>query len=291
MSPGVTSRPPASISVSPSRPVPISTMRPSAIAMSATAGAAPVPSKTVPPRSTVLVAGVEVASDIAELLHERRHLFECGQHLVARALRQCQHGTGRALAGHVMELGGIGGGAEHTQLDRGGVTADRLAGPFDLGPLVEAVAPGDGHPPVTELGDVRGSTGPGIPAEDHRWMWLPGRLGPRPARFDLHVLTLERGLVLGPDLFHGQHLLAQDRPARGVRRAVLGHLLLVPAVADAEQEPPARQRIDAGDLLGRVDGVALSDEADAGGDVERAGDRCAGAERHERVERAPVELG
>src|SRR5262245_63684562 len=53
--PGSSAFPPHSTASSPSRPGPTSTMRPSSITTSASAIPAPVPSKTRPPRNTVLV--------------------------------------------------------------------------------------------------------------------------------------------------------------------------------------------------------------------------------------------
>ncbi len=50
-------------------------------------------------------------------------------------------------------------------------------------------------------------------------------------------------------------------------RAVVVHLLGVPAGADAEQEAPVRDLVERGDLLGGLDRVALHDEADAGRDL------------------------
>jgi hypothetical protein len=105
------------------------------------------------------------------------------------------------------------------------------------------------------------------------------------------VLTLERGLVVRPQLLHREDVLAQDRTALAVGGPVLGHLLLVPAVADAEQEPAVRQCVDACDLLGGVDRIALGDQADSCRELERGGDRRTCAERDERVEGSPVELG
>jgi hypothetical protein len=44
------------------------------------------------------------------------------------------------------------------------------------------------------------------------------------------------GLILHPDGFHGFDSLLYQLMARGENRAVVSHLLFVPAVADAEQE-------------------------------------------------------
>ena len=76
-----------------------------------------------------------------------------------------------------------------------------------------------------------------------------------------------------------------------VGRAVLAHLLLVPAVSDAEQEPAAGQSVDARHLLGRVDRIALGHETDPGGQFQRRRDRCRSAERDERIVGPAVEVG
>ena len=75
-------------------------------------------------------------------------------------------------------------------------------------------------------------------------------------------------LRLGPDLLHRLDLLAHLLHAGGKDGAVVLDLLLVPAAADAEQEPPARHLVDRGDELGGLDRVALDDEAHAGGYLE-----------------------
>ena len=43
---------------------------------------------------------------------------------------------------------------------------------------------------------------------------------------------------------------------------MIGHLVLVPAIADAGQETAARDLVDRGDLLGGLDRVALRDQAE-----------------------------
>src|SRR2546429_9540033 len=73
-------------------------------------------------------------------------------------------------------------------------------------------------------------------------------------------------------------------------RSVVGHLLGVPAGADAEEEAPARDLIEARDLLGGLDRIALDDETDAGGDLQRSRGRRGGGERHERVHHVVVLL-
>ena len=66
------------------------------------------------------------------------------------------------------------------------------------------------------------------------------------------------------------------------------HLLPVPAPADAEQEPAAREEIERGDLLGRRDRVALDHEADTGPEQQPLRRHGGGGEGQERIEGLPV---
>ena len=97
-------------------------------------------------------------------------------------------------------------------------------------------------------------------------MRLLDRLRPAPDRVEVDVLAVVGGLVLGPDRLHRLDALAHQREAAVRIGAVVLHLLAVPTRADAEQEAPARQPVDARDLLRRDDRVALDHEADAGRD-------------------------
>jgi hypothetical protein len=95
-------------------------------------------------------------------------------------------------------------------------------------------------------------------------------------------------LVVGPDRLHRLDPLAHHPESLRRDGAVIRHLLDVPARADAEQEPTARDLIDRRDLLSGDDRVALDDEADAGSDPQPL---CRGrgrGGRDERVERVPV---
>ena len=73
--------------------------------------------------------------------------------------------------------------------------------------------------------------------------------------------------------------------------AVVGHLLLVPTCADAEQEAAVGKMVEAGDLFGGLDRVALNYEANAGGNLEVLRREGRGCQRDEGVERMPVVLG
>ena len=65
-------------------------------------------------------------------------------------------------------------------------------------------------------------------------------------------------------------------------------LLAQPADADAEVDPPAGQVVEVDHLLGRVHGVALGHEADAGAEPDAVGDGGQVGERGERLEQAGV---
>jgi hypothetical protein len=85
------------------------------------------------------------------------------------------------------------------------------------------------------------------------------RLGPGHHRRKVDELAVVFRLVVGPDRLHCLDLLAQLLEAGLVDRAVVFQLLGVPAAADPENEPPARDLIERGDELGRLDRVALDD--------------------------------
>src|ERR1700730_2949097 len=78
-------------------------------------------------------------------------------------------------------------------------------------------------------------------------------------------------LRLGPDLTHRLDLLAHPLEARRIDRAVILHLILVPAAADPEQEAATRDLVQRGDSLRKLDRVALDHKADAGSELELFG--------------------
>ena len=122
-------------------------------------------------------------------------------------------------------------------------------------------------------------------------MRLLCRLGVGPDLVEVHELAAIFGLFLGPDLLHGEHPLAEHAPAPLERRAMVLHLLGVPASTDPEDEPPVRQTVEGGDFLGGRDGIAFHDQADAGGEAEPRRDRRSRRQRHEGVVRVPILLG
>src|SRR4030095_12550909 len=64
-------------------------------------------------------------------------------------------------------------------------------------------------------------------------------------------------LRLGPDHLHRLHALSHDGEARLEVRPVIGHFLRVPAGADAEEEAPARDLVEARPPPCGPGGVAL----------------------------------
>jgi hypothetical protein len=88
---------------------------------------------------------------------------------------------------------------------------------------------------------------------------------------------------LGPDHFHGLDTFARQLVAARESGAVVGHLILVPAVADTEQETAARDLVDRSHLLGGLDRVALRDQANAGPKQQRFGHRRGRTQHHERI--------
>jgi hypothetical protein len=114
-------------------------------------------------------------------------------------------------------------------------------------------------------------------------MRLLDRLRPGHHRVELQELAVILGLRFRPDHLHGLDAFARQLVAARESGAVVGHLILVPAIADAEQETAARDLVDRSDLLGRLDRVALSNQANAGPEQQRFGDRRGRTEHHERV--------
>src|SRR5262249_10068804 len=94
-------------------------------------------------------------------------------------------------------------------------------------------------------------------ADDDRWMGLLEGLGPHLHLVELHELAVMLGLLIGPDRLHRLDALARQLVAALERRAMVLDLVLVPAIANAEQEAALAQLVDGRDLLGSDDGVTL----------------------------------
>ena len=116
------------------------------------------------------------------------------------------------------------------------------------------------------------------------------RLGPGHHRREIDKLAVIFRLGLGPDRLHRLDLLAHPLEARRIDRAVILHLVLVPAAADAEQKAASRHLVERGDRLRQLHRVALDHQTDAGAELERGGRGGRGAQAHERVHRVVILL-
>ena len=141
-------------------------------------------------------------------------------------------------------------------------------------PLEHLAARAVREPHVAE-GRTRSSTPRPVAADQHRRVRRLGGLRPRPDALEVHEAPVVARLVLRPDRLHRLDALAQQLHPGARVGAVVAHLLPVPAGADAELQPAAGEVVDARDLLGGDDRVALDDEADAAADpqVRRRGGR------------------
>ncbi len=102
------------------------------------------------------------------------------------------------------------------------------------------------------------------------------------------MLAVIRCLLGGPQLLHRQHTLPDPVPTLGEHEPVVLVFLDVPAVADAEDEPPAGDHVERRHLLGRPDRITLGQQADAGTDLERGGRGRHSRKRDELIVGPPV---
>src|SRR6184192_3727222 len=109
-----------------------------------------------------------------------------------------------------------------------------------------------------------------------------------PDRIEVDELAVILGALVLPDRLHGLDPLAQEPPARLEVRAVVRHLLDVPPGADAENGATVGEGVEARDLFGEHDRIALDDEVDTGGEPELLRRSGRERERDERVVRAIV---
>jgi hypothetical protein len=72
---------------------------------------------------------------------------------------------------------------------------------------------------------------------------------------------------------------------------VVFHFVLVPAAADAKQEPSPAHVVDRGDQLGRLDNVALLYQRDAGAEFDGFGTVARRGQHHERVHGVVILFG
>src|SRR5829696_9766545 len=166
-SPGSRWRPPTSTASSPSSPGPTSTIRPPSMSTSASAGGVPVPSKTTPPVSSVLVTGAARSARsslrvpvlaltgplggeqiVGEADHVAPRVGDLDQPAgaqLARLAKQGHPGRGKGLAG------GAGVRDLQPQPRRGpGRPRGHVPGPHDQAGLLVAEAEAD-HPGVGEV--------------------------------------------------------------------------------------------------------------------------------------------
>ena len=243
-------------------------------------------------RVTRAVVGRRTGSGLGQRSDQRCHLVEGGHHLVTRALREAEHRPREAGLGQLGQLGLVRRSTEQPALDRLRIASDRVARAPRSGPTSRA----GWRPPI------------GIQPSQNSAMWaavfgpaLPPRMtGGPPSCVGFGHAQLEEKRTCSPSndasswvhsSFMASTFSRRIAPTFDVARAVMRHLLLVPAVPDAEQEPTVRDAVETGHLLRRVDRIALRHEADAGGELDLARHGGAGGERHERVVGAPVELG
>ena len=193
--------------------------------------------------------------------------------------------------GEVTQVPGVRFGAEHSEAQCRRISPGVRRHLLQPSPrLLDLEASLDRHPHVAQLDDLlEVPLGRGC-ADDDRWVRLLQRLGPGPRRAEVDELAVELGFLLCPQRLAGEQLLAHQGTAGGRVDAVGFHLLVVPAVADAEQEPTARDDVERGDLLGQPQRITLGDQGDPGAEEERRGDRRRGGEGDELVVRAPVHL-
>ena len=126
------------------------------------------------------------------------------------------------------------------------------------GPVQDALGGVIGEPRVPERQYPVEHARP-VPAHQHRRIGPLGRLRPGPDSLERDVLAGVARLVRRPDRLHGLDPLAQQNHPPPRVGPVVGHLLPVPARADAELEPSAGQVVDAGYLLGSDDRIPLDD--------------------------------
>ena len=181
--------------------------------------------------------------------------------------------------------------AHRHDAEPGEVAAGGVHRAAQLGLRLAQAGAADRDPAVAVLGDVGEERGPGRTADQHLRARLLHRLRPLPARLEAHELAAELGHLLRPERLHRQHHLAHAGAAALGVDAVALHLLLVPAVADAEHHAAAGEPVERGDLLGQRDRIVLRHQRDAGAEPDPAGARRRRGERDIGIERALVLLG
>ena len=99
------------------------------------------------------------------------------------------------------------------------------------------------------------------------------------------------GFRFRPDFLHRFDGFAHPLEAAAVNSAVIFHLILVPASADAKQESPLAHLVDRGDQLGGLYRIALLHQQNAGAELDCPGNLAGRGQHDERVHCIVVLLG
>ena len=153
-------------------------------------------------------------------------------------------------------------------------------------PLQPVVA---GDPAVAVADRAPRGIGEGA-ADDDRRMRLLRRLRPLLHLAEIDELAVIFGLFLGPDGLHRLDSLARQFVPALEFGAVVLDLLLVPAIADAEQEAAVGKLVDGGNHLRGDDRIALGHQGDAGADPELRRHGRRGIEGQERIHQFVIGL-
>jgi hypothetical protein len=116
-------------------------------------------------------------------------------------------------------------------------------------------------------------------------------LGRAIIRIEIHELAVIFRLGFGPDFLHRLDRFAHPLEAGRIDGAVVFHFVLVPAAADAEQEPSVTHLVDRRDEFGGLDNVALLNERHAGAEFDSLGHLTRRGQNHERVHGVVVLFG
>src|SRR5262245_20542768 len=204
----------------------------------------------------------------SDLAHEPRAAVERGEYLVNLRWIQVEDQASHAGVAIALDQIEVLGDAEDGDRQAGRIAAGLGDELLEVRQEPEHVAvlgtTRVGHPAVAVRDRPPRAVGK-RPADDHRRMRLLDRLRPRHHRRKFHELAAVLRLRLGPDGAHRLDALAHHLEARLEIRPVIQHLLCVPARSDTEEKSPVRDLIQACDLLGGLDRIALHDQAHAGG--------------------------
>ena len=113
-------------------------------------------------------------------------------------------------------------------------------------------------------------------------------LGPRPDGLKLRKFTFVACLVLGPDRLHGFRAIHHDAEPGVEGRAVILHLLGIPARTDAEIQAAIGDQIQRRRGLRRNDGIALGEQYDAGSQAQPFGRRGRRRQPYEGIQSVGV---